>query len=262
MSDPFERLGSVGGSAEPPLDAIKARARRIQRRRYAGVAGGAVAIALFAVVGIVVSSGPDSDPSARRLAQGLESKRAAESPTAAPRRELDKTTSAEAGGAAAVVPQRDAPEGASTFSSGGEAAPAAAAAESQAAADRSATGMEVSLDVIEESAQPRRGVGLLLKACNRSGKPIDLDFSTGQRYDFEVSQNGDIVWRWSDGMSFTQVFGQERWDSGECKTYSEWWDGTDSQGGIAPPGSYQAVGILTSSPSLRTGAETFCLDAC
>jgi hypothetical protein len=116
--------------------------------------------------------------------------------------------------------------------------------------------------VNDEMLGPRRGVGFTLRACNKTTETIEKTFSSGQRYDFEVSRNGDRVWRWSDGQVFTQVYGQETWEPGQCKSYSEFWDGTDSSGAPAPPGKYEAVGVLTSSPPLRSAAKSFCLDTC
>ena len=262
MSDPFERLRDRdGGSTAPDVAAIKARARRIERRRYAGLASGAVAIALLAVVGIVVGTGPGGDPPARRLAQSLESEPTAAPATASPSAVTEPSAQQRRDAAASAFRAQSAPGSApSGESSGAGAAPATA---SRAESDQPArSGFEVTLDVIEESARPGRGVGFSLKACNRSNEPVDLTFQSGQRYDFEVSRGGELVWRWSDGQAFTQVYGQERWGPGECKTYTEWWDGTDSQGKVAPPGRYEAVGILTSSPPYRTRAQSFCLDAC
>ena len=40
-------------------------------------------------------------------------------------------------------------------------------------------------------------------------KPLILKFSTAQRYDFQIEQEGgEILWRWSEGRMFAQVLGQ------------------------------------------------------
>ena len=87
-------------------------------------------------------------------------------------------------------------------------------------------------------------------------------FPTGQRYDFEVKRGGSLVWRWSDGMAFTQIYGQESWAPKQCKTYTATWNGTNSNNAPQPTGSYQVTGILTSSPRQSTPAKMFCLDIC
>lgn len=263
MSDPFDRLRASGPGPDPDVDAIKSRARRIERRRYAGLGGGAVAIVLIAVVGIVLSTGPRD--SARKLATGADA-----TPTTQAFAAEDQSRRTEAQLEAGVVPSdpagfvgTTAAPGAVTGSTGAgasESAPQAGGAAAARSADQAPSGFEVTLEVSGPSVG--RGARFTLRACNTSNETRELTFPSGQRYDFEVSRNGELVWRWSDGRAFTQVYGTEQWGPGQCKTYNDSWDGRTSDGGVAPPGSYQAVGIVASSPQLRSAPKTFCLDAC
>lgn len=253
MSDPFEKLQGSGGSAEPPLDAIKARALRIQRRRYAALGGGAVAVVLIAMVGIFLGTDPGADR-ARTLAQ---SRTATPEATAAPGSAEGRRPAS--GARLQNPPQEDQvlDQGAAPLpadQSGTTAQEESASAARAAEADSMSSGVEVTLSVSKEAL---RSVRFTLRACNRSDEATELAFGSGQRYDFEVSRDGELVWRWSDGKAFTQVHGQERWDAGECRTYSEVWDGRNSEGSLASPGSYDAVGILTSSPPLRSQSRSF-----
>jgi hypothetical protein len=90
---------------------------------------------------------------------------------------------------------------------------------------------------------------------------VKRSFGSSQRYDFEVSQNDKLVWRWSDGMFFTQVVGEETWKSKECKTWTADWDATNSDGTPVATGDYEAVGILKTSPELRTSPKTVTVSA-
>lgn len=67
-------------------------------------------------------------------------------------------------------------------------------------------------------------VRLMLHVTNVTSGPIALEFSSGQRYDFEVSEpDGDTVWRWSATRSFMQATGREVLQPGESKQYMETW---------------------------------------
>ena len=102
-----------------------------------------------------------------------------------------------------------------------------------------------------------RGKTFTLKVCNVSSATVTRDFGTSQRYDFEVSRRGKLVWRWSDGQMFSQVIGSESWKPKGCKSWSESWDASTADGGRAPAGDYEAVGILKAQPELRTSPTSF-----
>jgi hypothetical protein len=73
--------------------------------------------------------------------------------------------------------------------------------------------------------------------------PLPLNFSTSQRYDFQIEKEGEILWRWSDGRTFAQVLGQFPL-SPELPhvRYRAVFKGH------LPPGRYTVRGILTTSP--------------
>jgi hypothetical protein len=267
MSDPFAPLRRSRSSAVPDLDAIKARAIRIERRRHIALGTGGGIIAVIGLVVLFAGSLPNiSSAPPRPLAQ---------STSLVPTPEiLSKTAEPTAPGEADTAERRLAQPESAAFASGGAmkssepqpeaaAAPASSDSSTGAGEGRAPTkALEVTLDVQDRTLRPQRGVGFTLDACNRTSEPIEKTFNSGQRYDFEVTRDGEFVWRWSDGKAFTEVIGEERWEPGECKRYNEWWDGVDSNGEYAPYGQYQAVGVLTSSPPIGTERQDFCLDSC
>lgn len=71
--------------------------------------------------------------------------------------------------------------------------------------------------------------------------PVDLEFSSAQRSDFQVRRpGGAIVWTWSADKLFAQALGTERLSPGETLTWSATWHG-------AAPGRYEATGRVVST---------------
>jgi hypothetical protein len=262
MSDPLTRLGSLGARGAPPdLDAIKLRAHRIQRRRQTGLASaGAAAMAIVAVVGVLLTTGPEGEKATQTLADEL---RESAAPSPAAQAYAPLTTVPESASAGKVV------GGSSTSGSSGstgsapvarsetDSGEAAALAPSRASADKEPLVATVAV----EDQMLGRGKTFTLKVCNATSEPVKRSFGSSQRYDFEVSQGGKVVWRWSDGQFFTQVVGEEAWKAKECKEWSADWDATTSDGGRAPAGDYKAVGVLKSSPEVRSAPKSFSLSA-
>jgi hypothetical protein len=84
-------------------------------------------------------------------------------------------------------------------------------------------------------------VGLVLHLTNLTGDRVILEFTSGQRYDFEVWQAGRLLWRWSDGQMFTQALGSEALGPGESRSYEASWRPEGRTG------SFEAVGRVTAS---------------
>lgn len=92
-------------------------------------------------------------------------------------------------------------------------------------------------------------VRFLLQVTNASEEPVGLVFPSGQTYDFAVRQGGRELWRWSDGMGFTQAIRNVTVAPGETLEFEEAW--TPPAGAA---GDMEAVATLTSSshPLRRT----------
>ena len=82
--------------------------------------------------------------------------------------------------------------------------------------------------------------------------PFTLEFSTSQRFDFEIrNERGAVVYRWSDGRAFLMVLGTEEIAHGE-KHYTVSVPLADTSGAPLPPGKYTARAWLT-----HTGPNRF-----
>lgn len=77
---------------------------------------------------------------------------------------------------------------------------------------------------------------------NDSFPAVNIGFSSGQSYDFEIyASDGRLVWRWSDGKAFTEIFRQETLEHKETRTYTEQWKPSSPA-----TGDYTAVARLAS----------------
>jgi hypothetical protein len=91
-----------------------------------------------------------------------------------------------------------------------------------------------------------------------SAQPIVLTFPTGQTFDFEIrNDRGKVVYRWSDGMAFTQVFRTETFGPGEKGfVIQARLAGTDRN--PLPQGKYIAEGWLTTQGGKTYDATVGC----
>jgi hypothetical protein len=86
------------------------------------------------------------------------------------------------------------------------------------------------------------GVNLVLQVTNTAEAPVDVEFRSGQSFDFAVLDGDRELWRWSRGQMFTQALRTERWAAGETRSYEAVWQ--------PPPGlagEFTVVGTLTAS---------------
>lgn len=118
----------------------------------------------------------------------------------------------------------------------------ACAGESDVTGDRRVNGpMTVVFTVRPARADVGKAVTLTLRLQNNSGNKVDLDFSSGQSYDFVVTRGGKEVWRWSDDRSFTQELTTKTVDPFGTLTFSESWT-TSSAGEFVAHGQVTAKG--------------------
>ncbi|HSJ13569.1 MAG TPA: BsuPI-related putative proteinase inhibitor [Longimicrobiales bacterium] len=79
---------------------------------------------------------------------------------------------------------------------------------------------------------------LTLHATNATEAPVRLEFTSAQRYEFEVwTLGGERLWQWSEGRAFAQVVTEEQLAAGGTLRERVAWSG-------ARPGEYIAVGRL------------------
>jgi len=85
-------------------------------------------------------------------------------------------------------------------------------------------------------------VQLALHVVNTSSKRVEVNFPTGQTYDFVIVDSiGREVWHWGNGRMFTQTPRNKLLDGGESMNMKETW-----KSAALTPGRYIARGTLTS----------------
>ncbi|MGH7483032.1 MAG: BsuPI-related putative proteinase inhibitor [Longimicrobiales bacterium] len=109
-------------------------------------------------------------------------------------------------------------------------------------AERAAVGAPLASSI--EAEVVADSVVLTLSVTNASGSAVELDFRSGQRYDFVVrTMAGAEVWRWSEGRMFTQALGRETLAPGETLTYSATWHAGDRAGAFMAEGEIPAENL-------------------
>ena len=87
-----------------------------------------------------------------------------------------------------------------------------------------------------------RAIHFSLNLTNATKKRVELEFPSGQEYDFAVlDSSGREVYRWGKERMFTQSLKNRMLDGGETRGYEE------SVDKALPNGSYVAVATLRSS---------------
>jgi hypothetical protein len=96
------------------------------------------------------------------------------------------------------------------------------------------------LELDKVSYEQGEPIEMTLRLVNCASGPITRIFPDAQRYDFAAkTEDGDEVWRWSRGMIFAQVQGEETYQPAEQITFTETWDQLDTEGQPVEPGGYE-----------------------
>jgi hypothetical protein len=96
------------------------------------------------------------------------------------------------------------------------------------------------LELDKSNYEQGEPIEITLRLVNCASRPITRTFADAQRYDFSANiQDGDEVWRWSGGMSFAEVEGEETYQPAEQHAFAETWDQLDSEGQQVEPGQYE-----------------------
>lgn len=70
----------------------------------------------------------------------------------------------------------------------------------------------------------RDSVRLALHVTNSGTQPLVLEFTSAQRYDFQVqTPSGETLWTWSMDKMFAQMMGSETIGAGESREYRGSW---------------------------------------
>ncbi len=107
-------------------------------------------------------------------------------------------------------------------------------------------GLDVTFSTDKDSYQLAADTATFtLTIRNTTAQPINLEFASGQSFDFTVSKGDDMVWQWSHGQAFTQIVSQMTLASAETKTYTGTWDLKNNDGQAVEAGTYQVNGWIT-----------------
>ncbi|HET9425269.1 MAG TPA: BsuPI-related putative proteinase inhibitor [Gemmatimonadaceae bacterium] len=99
------------------------------------------------------------------------------------------------------------------------------------------SGLSTTFDVAQDGDEVR----FALRVVNATPKSVEVNFPSGQAYDFVVVDSvGREVWRWADGRIFTQSVQNKLLGKGESISVTEKWSS-------AKPGKFTAVALLRSS---------------
>lgn len=118
---------------------------------------------------------------------------------------------------------------------------------------------EDSADTAKTTFAQGEPITLRITLTNPTDSPTKLTFSSGQAYDFFISDATETcVWIWSVGFGFTGAVVELTVQPHETKEFVEVWDqrgktSADQAGAQVPPGVYQILAaITTSSNTLAT----------
>lgn len=97
------------------------------------------------------------------------------------------------------------------------------------------------LEIDQGSYTQGDAIDMTLRLINCASRPITRNYTSAQRYDFVVAtEDGDELWRWSEGMTFDEIEATVTYQPSEELTFSESWDQTNNDEGQAvEPGQYQ-----------------------
>ena len=79
---------------------------------------------------------------------------------------------------------------------------------------------------------------------NTGDSPVELQFRSGKVADVAVFDDGEEVWRWSDGRMFTQALHSQTLDPGESDSHQFTWNDPE-------PGTYTAEGTLAAEQDAK-----------
>lgn len=113
----------------------------------------------------------------------------------------------------------------------------------------------MTLTVAVTPSSVKKGETVNLALMLAANQPVELQFRSGQRFDFEIADaSGSVIWKWSEGQMFTQALGTEQMEEGDERRYDASWEATHT-GTLEVTGRVTAMGRedLSDSTSLTVG---------
>jgi hypothetical protein len=98
--------------------------------------------------------------------------------------------------------------------------------------------------------QGGENITIKMKLFNYSAEKINFHFNSSQRYDFIIEdEEGNEIWRWSDGRMFAMVLGEEILGPNNPEVIY-----TAEYGDKLSPGYYKITGIFVAQDRLMSGS--------
>lgn len=88
---------------------------------------------------------------------------------------------------------------------------------------RNVEGITMTLRVDPAVAELGQGVTLSINLQNNTGRDETLTFPSGKKFDFWITDGAEEVWRWSEGMFFTQAVEEVEIPGGSGESFSQTW---------------------------------------
>ncbi len=114
---------------------------------------------------------------------------------------------------------------------------------------KSSVAVEIRTD--KNTYRPAETVTLTVTATNKNVLPVQLLFTSSQRYDFTILKNTREIWCWSNDKMFAMQMETVILQPEEKLTYAEIWNAES----ILESGEYEAVGTIMAQPSLRVACK-------
>lgn len=94
----------------------------------------------------------------------------------------------------------------------------------------------------ESDTPDSRVVEFAFTVRNEGTETVELSFSDAANAEFVVYDDGEEVWRFTEGRMFAQLLSRERLEPGDATTYRERWE--DPR-----PGEYAVIATLRAAES-------------
>lgn len=88
---------------------------------------------------------------------------------------------------------------------------------------------------------------------NDGNNPADVQFRSAKHADVVVTEDDEVVWRWSEGQMFAQMLQPISIEPDQTETYEFEWPDPE-------PGSYEAVATLNATESV-SATESFAVSS-
>lgn len=90
---------------------------------------------------------------------------------------------------------------------------------------------------------------------NPGDVPVTIEFSSDRRFDLAIFSEERELWRWGADRDFADTESEQTFPPGVTLLGRVTWNGREANGALPQPGTYRAVGTLTTLAAPRRGNE-------